>query len=73
VAAVRLGHSLAQPPAERSQHWREMGSTFTEGIRAPRCLVWVDLGGPPPRPPGILRFGACRQADTGRHRKWPIA
>ena len=28
---------------------------------APRCFVWVDSGGQPPQPPGILRFGACRQ------------
>ena len=27
-----------------------------------RCLVWVDLGGQPPKPPGILRFRAYRQA-----------
>jgi hypothetical protein len=29
--------------------------------KAPRCFPWVDLGGQPPKPPGILRFGACRQ------------
>jgi DNA-binding transcriptional ArsR family regulator len=36
---------------------------------APRCLVWVPLGGQPPKPPGILRFGACRQAGIGRNRE----
>ena len=33
-------------------------------ILALRCFVWVALGGQPPRPPGILRFGVCRQAGT---------
>jgi hypothetical protein len=40
-------------------------------IGPPRCLVWVDFGGLPPKPPGILRFGACLQAGKISRRAAP--
>jgi len=44
----------------------EKHSVAVRESSAPRCFVWVGLGGQPPKPPGILRFGACRQAGRMR-------
>ena len=47
--------------------------TGGEVFLAPRCLVWVALGGQPPSPPGIWRVGACRQAMGSQNRGRLIA
>jgi hypothetical protein len=51
---------------ELRQHLEKRGWFDAAMIRhvsywAPRCFVWVDVGGQPARPPGIFRLGTSRQ------------